>query len=153
MATVYTADIDHFRGYMTYSTSSTDTTYTVTISAYGVAIYSGASSGSYDRNYKYAALVWSGAASGSKAYTGTNAEVSYSSPTYSLGSQTITVSKGTSSKTLTVTVYAATSSTGSNNQGKTVTFTIPALAKYTVSYSANGGQVHRHRRQNITGRH
>lgn len=139
MATVYTADIDHFRGYMTYSTSYTDTTYTVTISAYGVAIYSGASSGSYDRNYKYAALVWSGAASGSKAYTGTNAEVSYSSPTYSLGSQTITVSKGTSSKTLTVTVYAATSSTGSNNQGKTVTFTIPALAKYTVSYSANGG--------------
>lgn len=139
MATVYTADIDHFRGYMTYSTSSTDTTFTVTISAYGVAIYSGASSGSYDRNYKYAALVWSGAASGSKAYTGTNAEVSYSSPTYSLGSQTITVLKGTSSKTLTVTVYAATSSTGSNNQGKTVTFTIPALAKYTVSYSANGG--------------
>ena len=139
MATVYTADIDHFRGYMTYSTSSTNTTYTVTISAYGVAIYSGASSGSYDSNYKYAALVWSGAASGSKAYTGTNAEVSYSNPTYSLGSQTITVTKGTSSKTLTVTVYAATSSTGSNNQGKTVTFTIPALAKYTVSYSANGG--------------
>lgn len=139
MATVYTADIDHFRGYMTYSTSSTNTTYTVTISAYGVAIYSGASSGSYDSNYKYAALVWSGAASGSKAYTGTNATVSYSSPTYSLGSQTITVTKGTSSKTLTVTVYAATSSTGSNNQGKTVTFTIPALAKYTVSYSANGG--------------
>ncbi len=138
MATVYTADIDHFRGYMTYSTSSTNTTYTVTIS-YGVAIYSGASSGSYDSNYKYAALVWSGAASGSKAYTGTNATVSYSSPTYSLGSQTITVTKGTSSKTLTVTVYAATSSTGSNNQGKTVTFTIPALAKYTVSYSANGG--------------
>lgn len=138
MATVYTADIDHFRGYMTYSTSDTNTTYTVTISAYGVAIYSGASSSSYDSNYKYAALVWSGAASGSKAYTGTNDTISYSSPTHSFGSQTITVTKGTSSKTLTVTIYAATSSTGSNNQSKTVTFTIPALKKYTVSYSATG---------------
>lgn len=139
MATVYTADIDHFRGYMTYETSSTNTSYTVTVSAYGVAIYSGASSGSYDSNYKYGALVWSGAASGSKPYTGTNGTVSYSNPRISLGSQTITVTKGTSAKTLTVTVYAATSDTGSNNQGKTVTFTIPALAKYTVSYSANGG--------------
>lgn len=122
-----------WRGYGSYSTSSTGTSYTITLAggmqstAWGIqvsyvdcTVYIGDSSTSTTNNSFYSA---------------TGATV-----TTQMASLSKTISKTTSSQTVTLKVVTYNHSGYKNGTSTaTTTITIPALASYTVSYNANGG--------------
>jgi len=133
MATVTSSVFDDdFKAYMTYSTSSTNTTYSVTVTSAGV----------------YIACSWA-----SYPWKTTLSATSYDTRTGTLGSATrnqgyhgvITTDKTyswtrkTSAYSVTIKVTTKKNTSDTSTGTKSVTFTVPALASYKVSYNANGG--------------
>lgn len=133
MATVYGSVQDsYWKAFMTYSTSSDNDSYTVTVTAAGPY-----ASGGWV-NYKFDLYL---AATGKS-----NVEYSQWQEKIDKGdkhdfvssNKSFTFTKGTSSSSKTVKAVVTNVSTGSVSTAK-VTVTVPALAKYTISYNANGG--------------
>lgn len=133
MATVTSSVFDDdFKAYMTYSTSSTNTTYSVTVTSAGV----------------YIACSWA-----SYPWKTTLSATSYDTRTGTLGSATrnqgyhgvITTDKTyswtrkTSAYSVTIKVTTKKNTSDTSTGTKSVTFTVPALTKYTITYNANGG--------------
>ena len=133
MATVTSSLFDDdFKAYMTYSTSSTNTTYKVTVTSAGV--YIACSWASYPWKTTLSATSYDtrtgtlGTATRNKGYHG----VITADKTYSW-----TRKESAYSVTIKVTTKKNTSDTSTGT--KSVTFTVPALTKYTITYNANGG--------------
>lgn len=139
----------YFRAYCTYTTSETDTNFTVSVSALGIEKTSGGECVMSDGTSKKAKLsinVSSGTNMGSVYLEkSTTKEKSWSSGSqkWSLGSGSLTIPKGTASKSYTCTLTASksggdTSTAWGGKSSGTFSITVPAK-KVTVSYSANGG--------------
>lgn len=133
MATVYGSVKDsYWKAFMTYSTSSDSDSYTVTVTAAGPY-----ASGGWV-NYKFDLYL---------AATG-KSNVDYSQwqdridkgdkHDFVSSNKSFTFTKGTSSSSKTVKAVVTNVSTDSVSTA-TVKVTVPALAKYTISYDANGG--------------
>lgn len=118
-----------FKAYMTYDTSSTNTTYSVSVSAAGVY-----QSCSYSQ-YNWSTTVSATSHSASSVSVG----VTYWNKGYhSLTSKSCSWTRTTSAYTVTVNVTSKQVSSGKSGS-KSVNFTVPALASYSVKYDANGG--------------
>ena len=138
---VYTPNVAYsagwrFRGYMEYTTSYTSTTYTISAD-YGFyvcdpAYPAGTYPETHDGDPKYVKIT------GLSEYVGGAYYVSYSSPKNKVGTKKYTYTKTTEDQSATITVYVATTSAGSNVQSKGVTFTIPALASFNITFQSNG---------------
>lgn len=121
-----------FQTYMIYDTSSTATTYSV-------HFYEGG----FKQNCTYS----------SYPFKGTISATGFNSITTTVGTKTryegkhamfttdrkFTWSRGTTSKTVAVRVTVQKTAENYSSGYARVEFTVPALAKYTVSYNANGG--------------
>lgn len=135
MATIYGNTTNHWRAYMTYSTSETATAMTISVTAagfqsvaWGFQLSSGVSTS--------VTCTGQSTMSGSGSfYSGTGATTAQSYVT-----ATYTISKSTSAKTVTLGV-TTTNSSGymDGTSSASVSINVPALASYSVTYNANGG--------------
>lgn len=135
MATIYGNTTNHWRAYLTYSTEETSTTVKISVTGagfqsvgWGFQLSSGVSTS--------VTCTGQSTMSGSGGFYsdyGATAATSYVTATY-------TISKGTSAKTVTLGVTTTNSSGYMDGTSSTsVSISIPALASYAVTYSANGG--------------
>lgn len=133
MATKYGSIKDsYWKAFMTYSTSSDSDSYTVTVSAAGPY----ASEGWV--NYKFKMSL---AATGktTTSYSEWQSKIDKGDKhDFVSSNKTYTFAKGTSAASKTVKATVTNVTTGSVSTA-TLTVTVPALAKYTISYNANGG--------------
>ena len=122
-----------FRSFFHYSTSETSTTYTITV-------YSGAqiryNSGTVQMKLT-CALSGTGQDSRSTTKTFDTGDCDSSKRMTMLSSKSWTWSKGTSSSSKTITNKISKSGMTTSTASKS--FTVPALASYSVSYNLNGG--------------
>lgn len=131
MATVTSSTFDSdFKAYMTYSTSSTNTSYKVSVSAAGV----------------YQSCTWSNypwkttlSATNQSSKSGTKATTRLSKGYHEIVDGSFSWTRKTSSYSVTVKVTTKQNMSGGGSGSKSVTFTVPALPSYTISYHANGG--------------
>lgn len=131
MATVTSSTFDSdFKAYMTYSTSSTNTSYKVSVSAAGV----------------YQSCTWSSypwkttlSATNQSSKSGTKATTRLSKGYHEIVDGSFSWTRKTSSYSVTVKVTTKQNMSGGGSGSKSVTFTVPALPSYTISYNANGG--------------
>lgn len=131
MATVTSSTFDSdFKAYMTYSTSSTNTSYKVSVSAAGV----------------YQSCTWSNypwkttlSATNQSSKSGTKATTRLSKGYHEIVDGRFSWTRKTSSYNVTVKVTTKQNMSGGGSGSKSVTFTVPALPSYTISYHANGG--------------
>lgn len=133
MATKY-GDLknSYWKAYMTYSTSEDETSYTVTVSAAGIY----ASAGWV--NYKYE-MDLSATGKTTKSYGPWQSRIDKGSKhDFVTSNVAFKFTKGTSSATKTVKAKVTNDSTGSVSTA-TLSVTVPALKKYTVTYNANAG--------------
>lgn len=121
-----------FYTYFKWSTSETATTFSVTVS-----VYAGVEGGSCTNKGNPLTL----SATGQSSSSATMNWVYKSTTKFNPINRTFTWNKGTSSATKTIT-SALTIHSGSRWAGtykSSVNFTVPALAKVTISFNANGG--------------
>ena len=131
MATVTSSTFNSdFKAYMTYSTSSTSTSYKVSVSAAGV--YIGCSWASYPWKTTLSATDKS-------SISGTKGTTSLSKGYHEVVDGSFSWTRKTSSYNVTVKVTTKKNVSGGGSGSKSVSFTVPALPSYTVSYNANGG--------------
>lgn len=131
MATVTSSTFDSdFKAYMTYSTSSTNTSYKVSVSAAGV----------------YQSCAWSNypwkttlSATNQSSKSGTKSTTRLSKGYHEIVDGSFSWTRKTSSYSVTVKVTTKQNMSGGGSGSKSVTFTVPALPSYTISYHANGG--------------
>lgn len=131
MATVTSSTFDSdFKAYMTYSTSSTNTSYKVSVSAAGV----------------YQSCTWSNypwkttlSATNQSSKSGTKATTRLSKGYHEIVDGSFSWTRKTSSYSVTVKVTTKQNMSGGGSGSKSVTFTVPALPSYTISYNSNGG--------------
>lgn len=131
MATVTSSTFDSdFKAYMTYSTSSTNTSYKVSVSAAGV----------------YQSCTWSNypwkttlSATNQSSKSDTKATTRLSKGYHEIVDGSFSWIRKTSSYSVTVKVTTKQNMSGGGSGSKSVTFTVPALPSYTISYHANGG--------------
>ena len=124
----------YWQTYMTYSTTETATQYKITVTM-GLYTYA-------DKWIKAGTRKATLSATSGTTYTASKSNVKQNGGTKVayISSKTYTYNKTTSSQSKTVTakiVYSGSSHDGTSTASKT--FTIPALAKYTISFNANGG--------------
>lgn len=133
MATKYGSLKDsYWKAYMTYSTSSDNDSYTVTVS--GAGPY--ASDGWVNYPFK---MSLSATGKSTTSYGTWQDTLSKNSKHDFVSSNKVyTFEKGTSAATKTISAKVTNTYTGSSSTA-TLTVTVPALAKYTISYNANGG--------------
>ena len=135
--TVYGGTTNHWRAYMTYATSSTDTTYSVAVSAAGmqsVAWGFSISSGIH------VVLSATNADSTSSTWDGGFSSPSGATTSKSFGSRTFRWNRGKSAATKTVKITVTNSSGYMNGtSSKSISVTVPALPSYAVTFNANGG--------------
>ena len=134
MATTVTSKVfdDDFKGYMTYETSSTATAYKVKVTSSGVYVGCGWT------EYPWKTTL---SATGYDTRTGTLA-AAYRTKGYHgviTKDKTYSWTRKTSAYTVTIKVVTKKNTSDKSTGEKSVTFTVPALAKYTISYNANGG--------------
>lgn len=137
----------YFRAYCTYTTSETDTTFTLSVSALGIQKTSGGQCEMVSGASKTAKLTASGASvkSGSPISKSSTALISWETGSQykSLGSGSIVFNKTDAAQTATLTLYADKSggdkstAWGGKSTG-TFTITIPAITR-TISFDANNG--------------
>lgn len=133
MATVYSSLFNSdFKAFMTYTTETTNTAYKVAVTNAGV--YIDCSWANYPWKTTIAATGYDSrtASVGTTYWTKGNHGVLTADKTYSW-------ERKTSAYTVTIKVTTKKNVSGGGSGSKSVTFTVPALAKYTVSYNANGG--------------
>lgn len=131
MATVTSSTFnDDFKAYMTYSTSSTSTSYKVSISAAGV--YIGCS---------YASYPWKTtlSATDKSSISGTKSTTGLTKGYHEVKDGSFSWTRKTSAYNVTVKVTTKKNISGGGSGSRSVTFTVPALPSYTISYHANGG--------------
>ena len=132
MATVLSSWFDsEFKSYFSYSTSSTNTTYSITVTEAGV--YQDCTWSEYNWKTELSAT--------SNSTTTGSVGVTYWNKGYHAlitADETYTFTRKTSSYKVTVSAKSTQVATGLNATASQ-TFTIPALPSYTVSYNANGG--------------
>lgn len=131
MATVLSSTFDgDFKAYMTYSTSSTSTSYKVSVSAAGV--YQSCSWS----NYPWKTTL---SATSKTSKSGTKGTTRLSSGYHEIVDGSFSWERKTSSYSVTVKVTTKKNTSGGGSRSKSVTFTVPALPSYTISYNSNGG--------------
>ena len=131
MATVTSSTFNgDFKAYMTYSTSSTSTSYKVSISAAGV--YIGCS---------YASYPWKTtlSATDKSSISGTKSTTRLTKGYHEVKDGSFSWTRKTSAYNVTVKVTTKKNISGGGSGSKSVTFTVPALPSYTISYNSNGG--------------
>ena len=137
----------YFRAYCTYTTSETDTTFTLSVSALGIQKTSGGQCEMVSGASKTAKLTASGASvkSGSPISKSSTALISWETGSQykSLGSGSIVFNKTETAQTATLTLYADksggdTSTAWGGKSTGTFTITIPAITR-TISFDANEG--------------
>lgn len=131
MATVTSSTFnDDFKAYMTYSTSSTSTSYKVSISAAGV--YIGCS---------YASYPWKTtlSATDKSSISGTKSTTRLTKGYHEVKDGSFSWTRKTSAYNVTVKVTTKKNISGGGSGSRSVTFTVPALPSYTISYNSNGG--------------
>lgn len=117
---------------MTYIGASDNTSYTITVSAAGIY----ASEGWV--NYKYE-MDLSATGKSTSSYGPWQSRIDKGSKhDFVTSDKTFVFSKGTSSATKTIKATVTNKSTGSTSTA-TLSLTVPALKKYTITYNANGG--------------
>lgn len=131
MATVTSSTFNgDFKAYMTYSTSSTSTSYKVSISAAGV--YIGCS---------YASYPWKTtlSATDKSSISGTKSTTRLTKGYHEVKDGSFSWTRKTSAYNVTVKVTTKKNISGGGSGSRSVTFTVPALPSYTISYNSNGG--------------
>lgn len=135
MATTITGDVpsgQYWRSYLTYSTSSDDTTYTVNLTSYGIECTG------YNINLPDF--------TGLRTIDGTNytfdegrvtLDSNGAKKAFNSSTKTVTWSKGTSSSSKVVT-WKVTCGYNSKVSTCSHTFTVPALASFNITFRANG---------------
>lgn len=120
-----------FKAYMTYTTSSTNAAFKVTVTAAG--LYQSCSWSNYPWKTTMTATDYASrsASVGTTRYEGEYHAILSADKTYSW-------TRKTSSYSVSITVTTKNAYNGKSGS-KTVTFTVPALTKYTITYNANGG--------------
>lgn len=147
MAYLYTATekigtYGRHRAYVKYTTSSTATTYKITINEVGEHWYSTYSSADTYSTSGTSTVSYSGVGSGSRTKSGISASVSTTTTKYiQFGSdisstQTYNMSSSSDSVTLKVTWKWS-----SVNKSSSVAITIPRARRVTVSFHVNGGNI------------
>lgn len=133
MATKYgSLKNSYWKAFMTYSTSSDADSYTVTVSAAGPY----ASDGWV--NYKFE-MDLSATGKSTSSYGPWQSKIDKDSKHDFISSnKAYKFEKGTSAATKTIKAAVTNKNTGAVSTA-TLTVTVPALAKYTISYNANGG--------------
>lgn len=133
MATKYgSLKNSYWKAYMSYSTDSDSDSYTVTVYAAGPY----ASDGWV--NYKFE-MDLSATGKSTSSYGPWQSRIDHGSKHDFISSNKVyKFDKGTSAATKTIKASVANKNTGSVSTA-TLTVTVPALAKYTISYNANGG--------------
>ena len=122
----------YWKAFMTYSTGSDSDSYTVTVSAAGPY----ASAGWV--NYKFE-MDLSATGKSTSSYGSWQSKINKGDKHDFISSNKVyTFEKGTSAATKTIKAVVTNKNTGSVSTA-TLTVTVPALAKYTISYNANGG--------------
>lgn len=133
MATKYgSLKNSYWKAFMTYSTDSDSDSYTVTVSAAGPY----ASAGWV--NYKFE-MDLSATGKSTSSYGPWQSRIDkYGKHDFISSNKVYKFEKGTSAATKTIKAAVTNKNTGSVSTA-TLTVTVPALAKYTISYNANGG--------------
>ena len=133
MATKYgSLKNSYWKAFMTYSTASDADSYTVTVSAAGPY----ASDGWV--NYKFE-MALSATGKSTSSYGPWQSRIDkYGKHDFISSNKVYKFEKGTSATTKTIKAAVTNKNTGSVSTA-TLTVTVPALAKYTISYNANGG--------------
>ncbi len=133
MATKYgSLKNSYWKAFMTYSTASDTDSYTVTVSAAGPY----ASDGWVNYNFE---MDLSATGKSTSSYGPWQSRINKGSKHDFISSNKLyTFEKGTSAATKTIKAAVTNKNTGSVSTA-TLTITVPALAKYTISYNANGG--------------
>ena len=133
MATKYgSLKNSYWKAFMTYSTDSDSDSYTVTVSAAGPY----ASAGWV--NYKFE-MDLSATGKSTSSYGPWQSKIDkYGKHDFISSNKVYKFEKGTSAATKTIKAAVTNKNTGSVSTA-TLTVTVPALAKYTISYNANGG--------------
>lgn len=133
MATKYgSLKNSYWKAYMSYSTDSDSDSYTVTVSAAGPY----ASDGWV--NYKFE-MDLSATGKSTSSYGPWQSRIDHGGKHDFISSNKVyKFDKGISAATKTIKASVANKNTGSVSTA-TLTVTVPALAKYTISYNANGG--------------
>ncbi len=125
------------RVYIDYSTSQTETTFTLTIKAGFQAYTQAVSNSDFQSTYQmisHANHNVPGLSIIQKTHTSFNvAKNAY----YQTDSTSVVINKGTSAQTYTLRYYAGAG--GASDYPATLTFTVPALNSYPVTFNANGG--------------
>ena len=122
----------YWKAYMTYSTSSDNDSYTVTVSAAGPY----ASGGWINYPFK---MSLSATGKSTTSYGSWQSTLSKNGKHDFVSSNKVyTFEKGTSAATKTISAKVTNTYTGSSSTA-TLSVSVPALAKYTISYNANGG--------------
>ena len=133
MATKYgSLKNSYWKAFMTYSTASDADSYTVTVSAAGPY----ASDGWV--NYKFE-MALSATGKSTSSYGPWQSRIDkYGKHDFISSNKVYKFEKGTSATTKTIKATVTNKNTGSVSTA-TLTVTVPALAKYTIAYNANGG--------------
>ena len=133
MATKYgSLKNSYWKAFMTYSTASDADSYTVTVSAAGPY----ASDGWV--NYKFE-MALSATGKSTSSYGPWQSRIDkYGKHDFISSNKVYKFEKGTSATTKTIKAAVTNKNTGSVSTA-TLTVTVPALAKYTIAYNANGG--------------
>lgn len=133
MATKYgSLKNSYWKAFMSYSTDSDSDSYTVTVSAAGPY----ASEGWV--NYKFE-MDLSATGKSTSSYGPWQSKLDkYGKHDFISGNKVYKFEKGTSAATKTIKAAVTNKNTGSVSTAA-LTVTVPALAKYTISYNANGG--------------
>ena len=138
MATIYGAETSSwYKGYITYSTSYTNTSYTITVNEAGAycTANSKATAGQWD-----VTLSCTGKSSIRKPSSGTTYySVSPKTKKDMTGTQTFTYTKGKTAQDVYVSAAVHFAHGGNTSTATSDKITIPAKPSYTVSYNANGG--------------
>lgn len=132
MPSVYGDTVNHFRAKLDYSTSQSNTAVSITAAAYMCSVAWG-----FDVSYVTSTVTINGSSSSTTTgfYSANGATVEKS-----MVSKTVSVSRGTSAKTVSLSAVVNNHSGYMNGTSTaSATVTIPALPSYSVTYDANGG--------------
>lgn len=132
MPSVYGDTVNHFRAKLDYSTSQSNTAVSITAAAYMCSVAWG-----FDVSYVTSTVTINGSSSSTTTgfYSANGATVEKS-----MVSKTVSVSRGTSAKTVSLSAVVNNHSGYMNGTSTaSATVTIPALSSYSVTYDANGG--------------
>lgn len=144
--TKYTGNFDYYRAYMEYQITKNTTNYVIDVK-YGIALYSGYSSSTWDGDKdRYVSVSVGTSPSGASSYNifdlGWIRDETYldaSNWWHQTGTTSITITRTTASQSIVLKIWGKKGSDASGGSSTAyITITVPALPSYTITYSASG---------------